>query len=216
MVQVTHVLPQTTFVLGSMQYYPSFSNFVLGGWLFTIGSTGFLIADLWEWWYFRVGCLFDCKYGSPGRDQPLLQRAEVGLNFFLSATGSFLYLVGSIDFIPATDSIVLGTWIFIYGSSIIFLSQLWKVLRTLRTNPNDENDKSIAISNAFGDLPAFGVDTCAGLGGLAYCIGSILFLPQVNYSAEIVANVFVCGGSFFLLSGIFLVYRYFLTLNYPH
>ena len=186
--------------MGSIQYFPSVSNYSLGGWLFTIGSTGFLIADLWEWWYFRIGCAFDEEYYYPDRNKPFFERCEVGLNFFFSAIGSALYLIGSIDFIPSLNAIVSGTWIFIYGSSVIFLSQSWKVVRTLRTNPSDEWDKSFRLSNAAADLPAFGVDICAGLGGLAYCIGSIMFLPSANTSdsAEFNASaVFVCGGSFF-------------------
>lgn len=210
---------QSTFVLGSLQYFPNISNFNLGGWLFTIGSAGFLIADLWEWWYFRVGCAFDEEYYYPDRHKPLFDRSEVGLNFFFSAIGSALYLIGSIDFIPSRDALVSGTWIFIYGSSVIFLSQLWKVLRALSTNPTNEWDRRIRVSNVMTDLPAVGVDACAGLGGLAYCIGSIMFLPYFNTSVDTEFNasaVFLCGGSFFLMSGLFLTYRYFCTLNYPH
>lgn len=205
--------------MGSIQYFPAVTNFVLGGWLFTIGSTGFLIADLWEWWYYRVGCACDGEYYYPDRHKSFFERAELGLNFFFSAIGSALYLAGSIEFIPSLNEIVSGTWIFIYGSSVIFLSQLWKVVRTLKTNPLQEWDRSFKLSNAAADLPAFGVDICAGLGGLAYCIGSILFLPRFDtteHAEFIAATVFVTGGSFFLLSGIFLAYRYFCTINYPH
>jgi hypothetical protein len=206
-------------VLGSIQYFPAVSNFELGGWLFTIGSAGFLIADLLEWWYFRVGCMFDSEYFHPNRHIPFFSRAEVGLNFFFSAIGSALYLIGSIDFIPSFNAIVEGSWIFIFGSSVIFLSQLWKVIRTLKTDPTDVSDLTMKLSNACVDLPAFGVDVFAGLGGLAYCIGSTMFLPHfdTNGAAEYhAAVVFVTGGTFFLLSGIFLAYRYFCTLNYPH
>ena len=206
-------------MLGSIQYFPAISNYALGGWLFTIGSTGFLIADIWEWWYFRVGCMFDAEYYYPDRHKPFFARSAVGINFFFSAIGSLLYLLGSIDFIPMFNRIVEGTWIFIIGSSIIFLSQLWKVLRTLKTNSRNEYDHKLRLANAFDDKSGFGVDTCAGIGGLAYFIGSIMFLPYYNTTTQNefnAASVFVTGGMFFLLSGIFLTYRYFCTLNYPH
>lgn len=49
------------FFFGSLQYYPSFYQYhnggVIGGWLFTIGSTNFLLADLTEWNNFRFGCI---------------------------------------------------------------------------------------------------------------------------------------------------------------
>ena len=209
---------QVTFV-GSIMYFPSISQYVAGGWLFTVGSTGFLIADMWEWWYFRLGCAFDGSFNYPNRHKDLWERAEVGLNFFFSATGSTLYLIGSIEFIPSTELITDGTWTFIYGSAIIFLSQLWKVIRALKTDPNFEHDKRVKLSNVMGDLPALGVDSFAGIGGLFYFFGSILFLPQnIASSADEsrASAVFVMGGLSFFISGVFLIYRYFFTLNYPH
>jgi hypothetical protein len=50
------------FVVGSLCYFPSIANYSLGGWSFTIGSVGFLYADLLEWWTNnRVGC-FDSAH----------------------------------------------------------------------------------------------------------------------------------------------------------
>lgn len=105
---IPYLIGGTTFLSGSYQYLPSVSNYVLGGWLFTIGSTGFLFADLLEWWTNnRVGCAFDEEYRDDfelkmGKnfDPPStlcgkFQRAENGLNFALSAFGSLLYLIGS-------------------------------------------------------------------------------------------------------------------------
>jgi hypothetical protein len=39
-----YILGGTTFLLGSIQYYPWISNYSLGGWLFTIGSAGLVIS----------------------------------------------------------------------------------------------------------------------------------------------------------------------------
>ena len=132
------------------------------------------------------------------------QRAQPGLNFGLSAFGSFLYLIGSIMFIPDTDLIVEGTYVFIFGSFIISLSQTWKLYRAGCCN----EDESFQIKTMFVDAPAFGVDAGAGVGGVAYFIGSILFLPGVaTYYAG--AIFFIIGGTFFSVSGMCLVYRYF-------
>lgn len=50
-----------TFFIGSLFYYPLFEKKydgdIVGGWLFTIGSIGFLFADLTEWDFFRIGCI---------------------------------------------------------------------------------------------------------------------------------------------------------------
>lgn len=222
-----------TFVSGSCMYLPSVFHkysaaFSIGGWLFTIGSFFFLLADLQEWWYYRVGCCFDRKYRSLMESQNAhrfrhaatslsgrYERAEVGLNFFMSACGSALYLAGSILFIPAFEKeIVLGEWFFIVGSSFIYLSQAWKVFRAACTNPHNVQDRRFRLSNLLNDVPALGVDGFAGLGGVFYCIGTIFFLPQFNTTdagALRAAILFICGGTCFTLSGLFLQYRHHCT-----
>jgi hypothetical protein len=56
-----------TFTIGSMLYFPSldtdFNGDVTAGWLYTIGSTTFLLADLTEWNHYRDGCIgYSGKY----------------------------------------------------------------------------------------------------------------------------------------------------------
>ena len=222
-----------TFITGSCMYFPDVYNkysyaLSAGGWLFTIGSFFFLLADLQEWWYYRIGCCFDGKY------QPALEfhsatlfrhprntlrgryeRAEVGINFFVSACGSALYLAGSILFIPTfSKELVLGEWFFIIGSTFIYVSQAWKVYRSACTNVNDRNDRRFRLSNLLNDIPALGVDGFAGIGGVFYFFGTIFFLPSLNKTdpdAVRAAILFVCGGTCFTLSGFFLQYRHHFT-----
>lgn len=214
-------------------YFPSISNYEAGGWLFTIGSLAFAIADFTEWWTNnRVGCfyyqdyevdyesqveqIFDSPHSSIGR----FQRAANGLNFFCSFIGSFIYLVGSALFIPAIGAYVLGGYLFIVASIIIVLAQSWKLARA----GHDFSSKSSLVkgfswSNWSHDVPGICVDACAGLGAFGYIIGSILFLPEYNVDTDATfraAAWFQFGGTFFALSGIAMLYRYFFTLNYPH
>lgn len=158
-------------------------------------------------------------YGSSDSCWGQYLRKENGVNFAFSAFGSLLYLIGSILFIPCTNAIVMGTYVFIYGSLAIFLSQTWKVYRQGLNDGNDPSKRIFNLSNYTLDLPALGVDSFAGLGGLAYMIGSIYFLPQFDTSeaVTVIAVVwFTIGGSLFTLSGLFLLYRYFCTRNYYH
>jgi len=212
-----------TFVSGSCMYFPSVYNtyssaFSIGGWLFTIGSFFFLLADLQEWWYYRVGCCFDRKYLDIFEQQNSLafrhdsttlqgryERAEVGINFFVSACGSALYLAGSILFIPFFDQeLVLGEWFFIIGSTFIYVSQAWKVYRS---GCSPTPDRRFSFANYLNDLPALGVDGFAGIGGVFYFFGTIVFLPSIS-QAVAAAVLFVCGGTCFTLSGFFLQYRH--------
>ena len=218
------------------------ADYELGGWLFTIGSIGFLIADLLEWYTNnRIGCFdspllrveYEKKMGMYMESKETLLgsylRLENGLNFFYSAIGSFLYLVGSVCFIPATDSIVLGTELFIAGSFVIFTSQTWKIYRQGCTNPNTvvdgtnsvpSQDQHFSFSNYLSDLPALSVDVGAGLGGLFYLIGSVYFLPEYDITEEDTiraAALFTVGGSAFTLSAFSILYRYFVArpIRYP-
>ena len=198
------------FVLGSLCYYPQISSIVngdvMGGWLFTVGSANFLLADITEWNHFRFGCI------GGNSNQPLrtvctkLKRAQFGINFFTSAIGSLLYLLGSIFFIPATNLLYQGEILFIVGSLIIFFSQLWKCVRTAVIN--EENSESNSIwNNIKADFSGFNVDLWAGMGGLFYAIGTSMFMVVVTNDDIIRSvDVFVLSGCcIFCLWGVYAI-----------
>lgn len=218
---IPYLIGGLTFLVGSFQYYPEINNQNLGGILFCVGGTAFLFADLFEWWKNnRVGCFMyddvlesyedtlDDTYDPPHSCLGRFQRASNGLNFFLSAIGSSLYFVGGFYFLPQFNMMETGTWLFIYGSAIIVLSQAWKLVRG-------------GMIGIVLDFSAFNVDLFAGFGGTCYLVGSKLFLSQeTTISPEIIASMasdwFVLGGSCFTISGLFMTHRYFCTLNYPN
>lgn len=217
---INYLIGGTTFLFGSVCYLPAYSDYVSGGWLFTIGSACFLFADLFEWWKNnRIGCAFDSellssyedhleqggifpKRGTPEHDSVYwrFKRAEPGINFFTSVAGSQLYLIGSVMFIPDMDTIVIGTWVFIFGSFIIATAQTWKLYRT-------------GWQGLLDDKAAFGIDFGAGIGGIFYLLGSIYFLPQYDTSdvrTTEAASLFICGGLSFFLSGVCMFFKYFI------
>jgi hypothetical protein len=229
-----YLLGGFTFLIGSCVYLPCCSDYVLGGWMFTIGSAGFLYADCNEWWKNnRVGCAyyaevkedFEEAVGKHCEDEATAygryQRAENGINFMYSAFGSFLYLIGSILFIPDVGAIVAGTIVFIPGSLVIFTSQMWKLYRAGCATPPGEQPKRYAERTfsaqcMLEDWPAFGIDLFAGMGGFAYFIGSCLFLPGAGAAVTTAVAWFIVGGTSFTLSGLFMIYRYYCTQNYVH
>lgn len=167
-----YILGGVSFVIASVALIPTIGNESIGGWWFTIGSAGFLFADIFEWWKNnKTGCLFDTLQERQAYDKVVdkylddkttmrgkYQRAENGINFFCSLTGSSLYFIGSVLFIPsvneAAGSTYADVWIFIYGSAVIFGSQMWKLYRSGKIN-DDPYDKTFRTSNWWADWPAF-------------------------------------------------------------
>jgi hypothetical protein len=229
---IHYLLGGLTFAAGSCMYFAKVieKDWALntGAALFIVGSFFFLLADLQEWWYYRIGCVFDWKYREPyevdhaevfqhprntriGR----FKRAEIGLNCFASIIGSALYLAGSILFLPDLSYVLIaGEALFISGSAVIYLSQGWKVYRLACTNEIDRSDRQFRLNNLLNDMQAVVIDISAGLGGFFYFIGTILFLPQfttTDFGLNRAAGLFLCGGFFFTIAGVVLQYRYYCS-----
>lgn len=216
------------FIIGSYQYFTfSTEDYQLAAITFILGGFGFLYSDLSEWWLNnRVGCFMydyykedyekqvgksfakiDTLYGS-------YQRAENGMNFAFSAFGSLLYFIGGFLFLPNLNQTVLGTQIFIWGSSVIFLSQSWKLYRWGCNDQSDPLSNKFKFVNLAYDFPATMVDFFAGIGGALYLIGSVYFLPDYDtsdYYTNLAATFFLCGGISFTLSGVSMQYRYYIA-----
>jgi hypothetical protein len=228
-----YMLGCVLFLLGSFQYMPTFANFKLGGWLFTVGSAGFIYADCTEWWRNnRVGCCWDSNYSHAYELQRKhmfsapagtwlgdFQRAESGLNVALSVCGSILYFTGSILFLPVEDALVSGLWVFVWGGVLVMVSQSWKVYRTIRAASARylrgqvcDANSSLAMFCDRLDFPAVVVDAFGALGACCYLVGSVFLLPEFDISAHftwIAAYWFIAGGISYVFSATCQFYRYF-------
>ena len=221
---INYMIGGVTFFFGSVVYFPAIdaavNGDVLAGWLYTIGSACFLLADLTEWNHFRTGCVGETNGNKNGLDQSLrgiFKRAEMGLNFFTSVTGSTMYLIGSIFFIPSTNMLLAGEQFFIWGSFVIVVAQTWKLYRTAATDYKNNNSTELKWENCKEDLLGFFVDLFAGLGGFCYMIGTVFFKYADRFPSFYLTAVvlFVFGGTFFSLSGIYMQRRYFFSLPQP-
>jgi hypothetical protein len=208
-----------TFLIGSILYYPQFNPPLShedgdfeGSLLFTFGSLTFLIADIQEWLLYSPPCLKRHRLLNEGGENAPLMAApseesgneegayELGLNFFLSAIGSLLYLLGSIFIIPSLNTPSLGAWGFIIGSVFVWLAQLWKVhrMQPFKRDHWTEDEWS-----------AFQVDFMASTGGFWFLVGTAASLsPRVSLVA--VVNMWVIGSIAFTWSGCALLYRHFI------
>eukprot|EP00475_Leptophrys_vorax_P039750 TRINITY_DN7229_c0_g1_i1.p1 TRINITY_DN7229_c0_g1~~TRINITY_DN7229_c0_g1_i1.p1 ORF type:complete len:258 (+),score=37.04 TRINITY_DN7229_c0_g1_i1:43-816(+) len=219
-------------------YSNSFDGFTVGAWIYTIGSLTFLISDVQEWWSLRHGCLGPCKPQSVSsvplratsaavvdheqQQQQQLEEEEeeellccskpaVGINFFSSAFGSLLYLIGSIGFIPNLGILTIGIIGFLAGSIINCIGQAWKLHRlgTYDGSGPERHVTEFRVTNwKVEGCSAFLVDSLAGLGSLMFLVGASIYL----YHPELVwvVTVWVAGSACFLLSGFALVYRHML------
>jgi hypothetical protein len=234
--RLTHVISfligGLTFIAGSCMYFANVSaiSWALntGGALFIVGSFFFLLADIQEFWYQRVGLfcyekyreIYEAQHAKPSQDPECTkferwERIKNGLNHFASIIGSALYLAGSILFLPDLAYVLtVGEALFIAGSAVIFFSQAWKVYRSGCTNQDDSYNNQFRFKNLLNDIQAVIINTSAGFGGFFYFIGTILFLPRyitTDFGLNRAAGLFVCGGFFFTVAGVFLLYRYFCS-----
>lgn len=137
--------------------FPIFTSYIyaaLCGWLFTIGSACFLIADLTEWIYFL--------------EQDFRFLSYV-INFFVNVVGSALYLVGSILFIPEAMHFYEGVHYFIAEALLVMIAQIWKLVRAL-----GHPSKSVIEIFKEDSLTVI-LDFLAACGALLYFIGSFIF-----------------------------------------
>jgi len=222
------------FICGSCMYFTNVianNSWALeaGAWLFIIGSVCFLVADLQDWLYYRISLFFARKSrqtNSAVRDNTHVRKEQnsffnrcrqvrIELNYLTSITGSVLYVIGSIFFLPKySDSVIVGDALFIAGSAVIYLSEGWKIHRLACTNVLDSNDTRFRYRNIISNLQAIFISIFAGFGGVFYFIGTILFLPQYNttdFSENRSGGLFLCGGVSFSLAGLLLQYRYYCT-----
>ena len=240
------------FFYGSTCYYPD-GDPMVGGIIFCIGGIAFLWSDCLEWYNNnRVGCFNYEKYkdsyekyiegkgyAPENSEMGMFQRAENGINFGLSAVGSGFYCLGGFFFIPSTHTLLIGLWIFIFGSAFIIISQSWKIYRffiapyskfrqqqrqQITTSDDTEVDNNFVCeyTHAYDfDVISFSIDFFTLLGGFTYFFGCIYFLPWIDHDRAgdiVAANWFTCGGAAFAFSGLFLLYKYFIQWppRYPH
>ena len=87
------------------------------------------------------------------------------------------------------------------------MGQGWKVYRTCTTPPENS-----ACENIREDVAGFVVDLFAGIGGVFYLVGTILFhfattIEDSRYTPAVV--LFTCGGISFFISAVAMQKRYF-------
>ncbi len=177
------MLGGTTFIIGTCFLF-SASGATLSAAFYTIGSLGFLIVDVQEFFTF----FFTSPY-------------SLLINIACSMIGSAFYVAGSIAFFPqfgATASLY-GEWGFVLGSSFIAASQLVKVGRLIISMPPPP---SVWTS--------IGVEAGALFGALFFLVGTLLLQYDAAASINTVLISWLVGSLAFTVGGTFLTHRHFV------
>lgn len=222
---VLYIFGAILFSVGSFQYFPDESHQTAGAVLFIVGSILFVWGDGMEWWTNnRVGCCLyssfqyvyekklDRRYYLPKNSCiGKYQRAANGLNYFLSVVGALAYLLGSIFFVPMLGTTLEATYLFIVGSAIVCISQIWKIWRLGCCS--DENPTNCSFSLFNISVSSLLIKASTGVGGLCYLIGSVYFLPNYDVSDNITyiaALWFTVGSAFYVISAVCLLHSYYV------
>src|SRR3990167_6927898 len=183
-----------TFILGTCCYFFKdwTAGLTLAALLYTIGSCGFLAVDVQEFFTFKENKLL---------------RA----NIFMSASGSFFYVLGSVGYFPfILDVFRLGEIGFIIGSFLIGVSQCWKVYRI---GCDDGSFSPRNIISSKDNFTAVGVEADAGIGAWCFFFGTIFYLFISDFSSweyTAVLLIWLAGSAFFSTGGLFLSFRHFV------
>lgn len=193
------IIGGTTFIAGTAVLYVTLA--LHSALLYIVGSIAFLSVDLLELYAYRA---------SP---------TALRLNISLSASGSALYVAGSVGYLPSVagdaPAPVLGLSGFIAGSTFIFLSQIWKLVR-LAEGPGGGGGGGCggaSLRALFFDASA----TSAALVELGACAGAFCFLagsvPLAIAPSSAVANatalaLWMAGSVAFTCGACALTYRH--------
>lgn len=161
---------------------------ILSSSLYTLGSLGFLLVDVLEFFTFT-------------------REIWLRVNICISMAGSFFYVLGSLGFAPPITAAApaLGALGFLVGSALIAASQAWKVARLCgaprQPPPHPREDAPLAL----------GVETGAGLGALFFLVGTALFMQGWTTGGQLTAVLWIwaAGSAFFTAGGVCLWWRHY-------
>ena len=185
------------FIIGTAcLFYPAWDNGALvSAWLYIIGSFGFFGVDFLEFFTFtQSGTL----------------RANIGISMF----GSFLYILGSVGFLPSVASSIewIGPWGFILGSVFIASSELWKLYR-IGGGESAGGFLFATLTESKDTATQVGVEGGAFLGAAFFFVGTVLYdvgdMTRVKALDRVLA-LWTCGSVAFFIGSFFLGYRHFV------
>lgn len=193
---VLYVLGGLVFVVGSAFFFPALARWeTLGVWSFIVGSLLYLVVTLHDALEVRHVQRFP-ETPAPRR-QARLERVAAGAYL----TGTVLFTLGSVLFLPTVDGQVAGAWCFVVGSLVFVLGAAVNVLH-------------IVVARSLETMQLMNLTAVAFIvGAVLFTVASVPYLWSWNAAADerkvlaFVAAQYVAGSALFLLGGLFNAQR---------
>ena len=171
----------------------------------------FCVSSFFQWSYYKRGCIGESNYNSKikrnidNSSRAKLLRSEEGWKYFFTLIGSLILIFGNIYKNIYPDEDIDYCNMNMIGSMIVSLSQILKLEKILTENKaymikNDLSNCLLEIFLFFGSL----------FFGVSYFIQIMYNYDLESLNQYIIILKFI-GNGFILLSGFFLLYRYFLS-----
>lgn len=181
------------FVIGSICYFPALSDYLaLGSWLYFVGSVLYLLVtghDLLEVFHYWKN-----HHTDSFADQ--IERVTA----ISYVTGSLLFCVGSLCFLPSLAATLVGIWCFIIGSALFMLGGFINMLQVVEA-------PSLLYMQLFNLTVAQFI-----VGSALFLVATIPYMWHLQEHAQLrvetlAAGQFLFASVLFLTGGIAIFYR---------
>lgn len=204
------------YMFGSMFYFTDCTGHicaVFGGWSFTVASLILFLIDVCDLASFYIHPILHVDGLSVPELYGFIHRLEAGLySPIISIISSFIFLVGSILFIPQSlevlthnpnlDGFETGTIIFVWGSVFVALASLLRIIR----KGYDGGKHTFEFQRLWLHPSAVLADFFEFLAMAFFCVGSIWFLPGFEDYTNLAAGSFVIGSILLMFSSLCILY----------
>ena len=183
-----YLLGGSLFILGTACLYAVPEGGLLTHLSYIVGSLAFLLVDSLELAAFFTD-------------------ASLRANISVSATGSSLYVLGSIGYIDAVARVApsLGPLGFLLGSLCIAVSQAWKLRRVACQPETLPASEWLFAGCSLDKSTQLCVEFCALLGCLGFGTGTLAGISPALVAEEL--SLWLAGSVFFTLASLFVLLR---------
>lgn len=191
---MSYLIGGVCFFFGSACYFPSVAQWLLGGWLFTIGSAGYLIADVIDWSLHNHFTYYYSKITCKPKKAHRVVRVTPSCSFDDEESPTHNE-EKSMDSYPAS----------LYGATKIKPTP--KASTTAITKAVDAYKRHIQEKDKFWGFLESDINYFFSFCGSSfYLLGSILYIP--SFDAIVLGTIlFIPGSAFIMLAQAWKLYR---------